>query len=137
MTNFFNRELYLRALGDIKFKKPVSLKKIVYSMVFIVIWSVPIILIFGFKLELWFVLIAFLPPLLLGNFASRPIFGGKNLLNFVKSLAIYIQEPAGWADLEAKSHPDEEYYYVEQEVWISRRRELKMLAGMRMEEDNV
>lgn len=130
MTNFFNRELFMYSLGDIKFKKPVSLRKVAYTTLFLIVWSTPIILIFGFQLNLFFVVIAFGPAIVLGNIGAKPLFGGKSLADFVKTTVNFIQEPKGWTDLEAKKQLTNEFF-VENEIWVSRRRELQYLADLK------
>ena len=52
MTNFFNRELFLYSLGDLKLRKPVSLKKAAYVVAFLVIWTLPFMLLTGFRLDI-------------------------------------------------------------------------------------
>lgn len=135
MTWFFSRELFMSALGDIKLSKPISLKKVAYTMFFLLAWTLPIFLIVGLNFSLPYLVLLFAPPLVLGNFAAKPVWGGKNLVNFVKSMLIYIREPKGWADLRGVKNPDDQYHYVEQEIWISRRRELFALAKARSEEN--
>lgn len=129
MTNFFNRELFMYALGDIRFKKPVSLKKAAYIIVFLIIWTIPIILIVGIQFNLVFLAILIVPPVLLGNFAGKPVWGGKSLLDFLKTIITFAKEPKGWTDLQ-NNDMKEDVYYVESEIWVSRRRELQLLADL-------
>jgi len=129
MTNFFNRELFMYSLGDIKFKKPVSLKKVGYTTVFLIIWTLPIVLIFGIHLNIFFASFALAPPIALGYYGSKPLFAGRSLLDFTKVSINYMREPKGWNDLYATNSFDDEYF-VESEIWISRRRELQELAQM-------
>lgn len=127
MTWFFNRELFMSALGDIKLSKPISLRKMGYTIAFFVFWTIPIILIFGLNFSLPYLVLLIAPPIALGHYASKPVWGGKNLIGFVKSLWQFFQEPKGWADLKPTNTPDNEDLYVENEIWISRRRELAKL----------
>lgn len=131
MTNFFNRELFMYSLGDIRFKKPVSLKKVAYTTAFLIIWTLPLILIFGIQLNVFFAAITLLPPFFLGNIASKPKFGGKTLIDWLKTTIKYIGEPKGWTDLNASKTLDSGVFFVEDEIWISRRRELQFLADLR------
>lgn len=131
MTNFFNRELFMYSLGDIRFKKPVSLKKVAYTTAFLIIWTIPIVLFFGFHLNLLFVAFALGPPFIMGNFASKPMFGGKTLIEWVKTTFRFMGEPKGWTDLNSSKTLDNGAFFVESEIWISRRRELQLLADMK------
>lgn len=128
MTWFFNRELFMSALGDIKLSKPISLKKMAYSIVFLIVWVVPILFISGLRFDLPFLVFLLAPPLVMGHFASKPVWGGKNLINWSKSLYNFlILEPQGWADLKPMDNPDNQVFFTEHEIWISRRRELNKL----------
>jgi hypothetical protein len=131
MTNFFNRELFMYSLGDIRFKKPVSLKKVAYTTVFLIIWTLPIVLIFGLHINLLFVALVLGPPFMMGNFASKPMFGGKTLIEWAKTAVQFMGEPKGWADLNPSKTLDNGTFFVESEIWISRRRELQILADLR------
>lgn len=136
MTNFFNRELMMYSLGDIKLKKPIALKKVAYVTGFIIVWSLPLILIFGLVLNVYYAILVIAPPLVLGHCASKPVWGGKGLIDFLKTLSTYISEPKIWTDLKPNKNPNKNKYYVESEIWISRRRELQLLADMR-EKQNI
>lgn len=131
MTNFFNRELFMYSLGDIKFQKPVSLKKVAYTTAFLIMWTLPIILIFGIHINIFFVFIVLAPPIVMGNIASKPMFGGKTLIEWVKSTVGFIGEPKGWTDLNPSKTLDSGMVFVENEIWIGRRRELQILADLR------
>lgn len=128
LTNFFNRELFMYSLGDIRFKKPIALKKVAYITGFLICWSIPIYLTFGvifnpFYFGVWLGL-----PIAAGHIASKPVFGGKGLLDFTKTLITFLGEPKGWTDFNPSSNLEDDVFFVEQEVWISRRRELTQLS---------
>ena len=131
MTNFFNREIMMYSLGDIKFKKPIALKKVAYVTGFVLIWSIPLILIFGLILKIQFIALVVAPPLILGHYASKPVWGGKGLIDFMQTLFTYMSEPKIWTDLKASKNSNKNKYYIESEIWISRRRELQLLADMK------
>lgn len=126
MTGFFKRELQMYALGDIKFRKPIAIKQVAYILGFFVVWSLPIVLLFGVVLHPAYAVLVILPPILLGTFATKPIFGGKTLIDFVKTAVMFLGEPKAWADL--KPYHQKEVYEVKSEIWVSRRRELQLLA---------
>jgi hypothetical protein len=131
MTNFFNRELFMYSLGDIRFKKPVSLRKVAYTTAFLIIWTLPIVLIFGIHFNIIYFALILAPPFLMGNFASKPMFGGKTLIEWAKSTVRFMGEPKGWTDLNPSKTLDSGQYFVESEIWISRRRELQYLMDQR------
>lgn len=129
MTGFFNRELFMYSLGDIRFKKPVSLKKVAYITVFLIIWVIPMFAIFGIIFTPAYLAIMFIPPIILGTFASRPVWGGgRGLLDFLKVLTGFMQQPKGWTDHNADNDLESQTFYIKDEIWISRRREMIKLA---------
>lgn len=133
-TNFFNRELMIYSLGDIKFKKPMALKRVAYITGFLILWSLPIFFIVGVYFNPFYFAFWLGVPIFAGHIASKPVFGGKGLIDFTKSLVGYVQEPKGWVDTNPTQMLDHEVYYVEQEMWISRRRELEKLAKLQSKE---
>lgn len=132
MTNFFNRELFMYSLGDIRFKKPVSLKKVAYTTLFLIFYTIPMFVIFGLQLSIFFFALAFGPPIIAGHYSTKPAFGGKTLPQFVGTICKFALEPKGWTDLNANPNIDEsEVLFIESEIWISRRRELRLLADIK------
>lgn len=120
------------SLGDIKFKKPVSLKKVMYMTLFLIIWTIPLFLIFGVILNPFYFIVLLAPPIVLANFASKPVWGGRGLFDFIKVLSRYIASPKSWADTKKADHLiDGEFFFVESNIWISRRRELQFLADLK------
>lgn len=129
LTNFFNRELFMYSLGDIKFKKPIALKKVAYITVFLIVWAIPIYLTIGVKFNPFYFAFWLGIPIVAGHVAAKPVFGGKGLIDFVKTLMTFLGEPKGWVDFNPTNTLESDVYYVEQEIWISRRRELERLAN--------
>lgn len=129
-TRFFSSESYVYSFGsDIKFKKPIPLNKMMYSIIFLIGWALPQIYLFGLNINLVYIAWLLAPPLLLANVATRPMFMGKNLFDFVNTMIEFVSEPKGSSDWW--SNPmKEETYEVSQEIWISRRRELNLLADI-------
>lgn len=131
MTNFFNRELMMYAFGDIKFKKPISLKLIAFTLGFLIVWVLPLFILFGIPTSPFTLVIYLAPPIVLGQLAVRPIFGGKTMMDFLKTAFVHLGEPRGWADGRPyNASSKEQTYSMGHEVWISRRRELALLADM-------
>lgn len=130
VTNFFNRELFMYSLGDIKFKKPIPLKKVAFITLFLIVWAIPIYFLIGVKFNPFFFAFWLGIPIAAGTVASRPVFGGKGLVDFVKTLMTYLGEPKGWTDFNPTNTLEEDTYYIEQEIWVSRRRELALLEAL-------
>lgn len=128
MTSFFNRELMMYSIGDIRLKSPISLRRVILTSLFGMFWSVPFILIFGLKLNLLGVALTFGPPVAFGVIASRPIFFGRNFFEFLSVMSKYVTEPKGWSDLKNDDSIEGEVYSIDYSVWISRRRELELLS---------
>lgn len=131
MTGFFNRELLLYSLGDVKMSRPIPLVRIGYTIAAIIVWTVPIWLLIGFHLNPYFFAIAFVPPVAFGIFATKPIFGGKTLIRFAITMIRYSMEPRGWTDLRENRDMGRDQYTTHHTTWISRRRELQILADMK------
>ncbi len=128
MTGFFRRELKMYALGDIKFKKPIAIKQVAIILALFIVWTLPLILIFGVQFNPLYAVFLIGPPIGLGIFATRPMFGGKTLFDFVKTAIVFLGEPKAWADF--KAFQPKETYTINSEIWIGRRRELQILADM-------
>lgn len=126
MTGFFKRELQMYALGDIKFKKPIPIKQVGFILGFFIVWSLPLILAFGFIMHPAYAVLLIAPPIVLGTFAIRPIFGGKTLIDFTRTAIRFLGEPKHWADL--KPWHSNETYEINTGIWIGRRREMQILA---------
>lgn len=130
MTSYFNRPMFMYSLGDIRFSKPIALKKLAYIIVAMILWALPLLLIFGIHLNVLYLALVIVPPFFIGNWMSKPSFGGMSFLNFAKVCLQYMNEPKGWADLRGTDEVEETEYYVQHETWISRRRELHYLADI-------
>lgn len=131
MTTFFNREMLLYALGDIKFKKPVSLKTAFYILLLGLMWTLPLVLIFGLQTNVYFLALILVPPVVIGVYATRPIFTEKTLDDFIVTLVKFLAEPKGWTDLYDNNEVGATEYKLAQEIWISRREELDYLAALK------
>ena len=128
-TELFNRPSYLYALGDLKLSRPISLKFAGYLLVFFMAWSLPLYLVLGLALNPFSLAFMFGPPFLLAQLSTKPLFGGKALLEFAGTLADFFSEPKGWLDGNS-SNMKEESFQIVNEIWIGRRRELQILADL-------
>lgn len=131
MTEFFTRGLKIYSFGDIQFKRPIALRQLLYGFLGVAVWSVPLILLLGFQFSPYFLFLTFGPPVFLGYYAIKPIYKGETLQELAKDVYVHLQEPKGWADFEPSNAKGTTEYYVEHEVWASRRRELQLLADIK------
>ena len=72
-TNLFHRDILLYAIGDWRLGAPLSMRRVGYTAFFAAIWIVPIVYIFGFHMNPYFLFLLALPPFYLGGAASKPI----------------------------------------------------------------
>lgn len=128
-TELFNRPSYLYALGDLKLSRPLSLKYAGYLLTFLVVWTVPLYIVLGVQLNIFYLAFLFVPPFILASLSTKPLFGGKALLEFAGTLADFFSEPKGWLDGN-NSNMREETFEIVNEIWIGRRRELQLLADI-------
>lgn len=130
LTNFFNRPIEMYSFGDISFKQPIALKKVIYILVGFLVYTLPMFFILGFKLDPIYFIILLGPPILIGEIGTKPIFSGKTLPDFVKTLAKFAAEPKAWLDLRSSNSFGKDIHYVDEEIWVGRRRELQILADL-------
>ena len=135
LTEFFKRAIIIYSLGDIKFSKPIARKKLAYIVAFYAIWALPLILIFGIPFNIYFVALVLVPPLVIGNYAAKPVWGGRGLMDYLKVTAKFISEPKGWTDLNPSKNLDRDTYFVDHRTWVSRRREYTYLANLKEKEE--
>lgn len=130
MTNFFNKDLFLYSLGDIKLSKPVSLKKVGFFLVGLIIWSFPIFSIFGLILDPIYLAFLFSVPILLGIIGDKPLFDGRNIFDATAIVVKFVFSDKCYTDTVASDTHLSPTFFIEQEIWISRRQELQELANM-------
>lgn len=130
MTSFFNRELFLYSLGDISLSKPVSLKKAGFLLIGLVIWALPLILIFGIQFNPFFLALALGPPILLAAAGDKPLFDGRGIFDATKVSLRYIGTKKCYTDFAVSDIHTKPEYFIQKEIWISRRRELMELAEL-------
>lgn len=126
-TTLFKREIWLYAIGDIKLSKPISLRKALYIIAFGAIWLPLIYFIFGIHLNVFYLIFAIAPPLILGNTAGKPIWGGMSLLGWLITQFHYLKAAPVYTDLEPNT-PVKTLKELNHEIWVSRRREMRYLA---------
>lgn len=135
LTQFFNREIMIYAFGDIKLKKPLPMKTFLWTVVGFACWALPILIIFGLRLEPIFLAIVVIPPIVFGRYASRPVFGGKTMFAWAQAQINYMTQPRGWSDFKVDNDQQDAVYNVSHEISVSRRRDLAYLTQLELEEN--
>ena len=130
MTSFFNRELFIYSLGDISLSKPVSLKKAGFFIMGMVVWTIPMVLIFGIHFNPFYLAFILLVPIVLAILGDKPVFDGRSLVDAIKVTFKYMFSKKCFTDLAVSDIHTNPEYFIEKEVWISRRRELQHLAAL-------
>lgn len=125
-TEFLNRPIYLYALGDIRLKNPVPLKKAAFILTGFIVYTVPLIMIFGLIMSPFYLAFILGPPIIVGSYATKPL-GGRTIFEHANVMVEWVSEPKGWTDFKANSMREEKHSIIS-EIWISRRRELNLLA---------
>lgn len=130
MTSFFNRELFLYSLGDISLSKPVSLKKAGFLMLGLMIWALPLILVFGIHFNPLYLALLIGPPVGLAALGDKPLFDGRGIIDAAKVTSRFIFSKKCYTDFTVSEIHTNPEFFIEKEVWISRRRELMELAEL-------
>lgn len=115
MTSMFNKELLLYSISDMRFKRPVRIMFILYSFALMLIWTLPLTLLL-FPFNVYTAVLAFAPPIALGNLMSKPIWGGKPFSHWIKAQLQFITKPKFYYDTVARKNINEQFqinnYYV-------------------------
>lgn len=130
MTSFFNRELFIYSLGDVSLSKPVSLKKAGFFLLGIVVWTIPLFLIFGLHFNPFYLAFILSFPAILALIGDKPLFDGRSIIDATKVTFKYLFSKKCFTDLAVSDIHTNPEYFIEKEVWISRRRELQHLAAL-------
>ena len=130
MTSFFNRELFLYSLGDISLSKPVSLKKAGFLILGLMIWTLPLVLVFGLIFNPFFLVIAIGPPIGLAAMGDKPLFDGRGIIDAARVTARYMGSKKCYTDFVVSDIHTKPEHFIQKEIWISRRRELMELAEL-------
>lgn len=119
------------ALGDFRLPAPVSLDFVGWLLGGIILYSIPLFLLIGMSnMTIFYAVIVFGPPIAIASLSTKPIFQGRNLVQFLIATYNYFNLPAGWVDLEGYESRKEMEFTVEHTTWVSRRREFLYLANL-------
>lgn len=127
-NNVFRSPSYIYALDDdIKFSKPIEIKKAWVIMLTFIIWVSAFVIIFGIKINIWYGIFLVVPPMLIGNFINKPVVQGRTIGGFARIFLSWRMEPRGFTDWEPNDMR-EEIYEVDYEYLVSRRKDMQILA---------
>lgn len=128
-TPFLQREKFMYSFGDIKFSTPKSLTKLMYTAIGFFIWGLPWLVLVPFSINPWYLALVFGPPVLFGQFASKPIFDGRMFQDWIKIMAGYMNRSHVFLDFRASNKPEVSIWSYYGETWVSRRDDIKLLIA--------
>jgi hypothetical protein len=109
-------EKKLYSLYDLSLPAPVSIRTVLIFVGVALPWSA---LLFFLQVPFsppWFILYPVL-PLAAAYFGNKPIFEGKNLIEYLQSRIKYVFQPNKYKRLEPYTEKPTETYTVNAEVW--------------------
>lgn len=138
-TKTLNRGSVVRTLGsDFVLPFAIAFEGLAYGFVGFLLWSLPILAVFGVKFSVWYAALVFAPPILLGYVGTLRlgIFGDRSIASFLSAMVtFFFVEPAGWLQLKPVSKEmtrgGEESKVATALLWVSRERDLVGLQAAR------
>ena len=128
MTRLFTKEMLLYSLFDISFKKPIRLVFLVYLILLLLIYSLPLtILLWPFNK--YSAMLIIIPPFLLASLMSKPIWGGKSFFSWFKCQLKYAFSPKRYYDGKGIRKINRKYF-VKHSYTVSRRKDFNKLFRM-------
>lgn len=128
MTRLFDKEMLIYSFFDIRLKKPARVVFILYFFVLAAIWTVPLLIIFPFNPYLLF--LEFGVPFAGASLMSKPIWGGKKFVSFLKTQLQYMRSSKYFYD--GKAGKKMVSYDIDNTILVSRRKDYEKL--MRLEQ---
>lgn len=101
MTNLFTKEILLYSIFDIRFKQPVRFMLLVYSIINMLIWSLPWFLVFMNNLNVYTVFWIFGPAFIMGWWMSKPVWNNKSFSSWASCQIKYLFGPKKYYDNRA------------------------------------
>lgn len=123
MTRLFDKELLIYSFADIRLKKPARVVWLLYFLILVVIWAVPIFM--WLPLTPYTLVLALGVPIGGASLMSKPIWGGKKFFDFMKCQIAFIGEPKIFYDCHAGTKLSD--YKINHTYQVSRRREYQKL----------
>lgn len=131
MTRLFRKEILLYSLFDLHFKTPVRLMFGVYFILLLLIWALPIFILF-WPPNVYVAAIALVIPYGLAQLMSKPIWGGKSFLKWLRCQIRYIRSPKAYYDTKPRGALRS--YTIDHTYIVSRARDFRKLFLLRKEE---
>lgn len=128
MTSLFTKELLLYSLFDFKFKRPVRIAFLMYVVLLLLIWSLPIALTFGVS-NVYLAVFAFVPPFPLAASMSKPIWGFKPFTHWFATQVKFLSSPKAYFDFVAL--PKLEKYNINHVYTLSRAKDYLKLYKLK------
>lgn len=119
MTRLFDKEMLIYSFADIRLKKPARVVWILYFLLLVLVWTVPLTKILPFNPYILF--IELIVPIGGASLMSKPIWGGKKFFDFMKTQFKYIFQPKVYYDCNAGTKLKS--YNINHNYQVSRRRE--------------
>lgn len=124
MTRLFDKEMLIYSFFDIKLKKPARVVFILYFLLLLVIWGVPMFILL--PLNPYTAALALGVPIAGASAMSKPIWGGKKFFDFLKCQARYLSSPKIFYDCYSGAKLEDTK--IDFDVQISRRRDYQKLV---------
>lgn len=118
MTSLFTKELLMYSMFDIQFARPVRLKYVAYLILWLIIWTTPILMLtwvpgpYG-----WIIAVA--PPFGMAHLMSQPVWGGKSFVQWFTTQINFISSPKTF--LDGKVSNEIGSYRIDNKYTVSRR----------------
>lgn len=122
-TDFFKREKKLYALGDIALTRPISFKLAGNILLFLGLWTFPIVKIFGMGALIsspYVAIITLGPAIGMGFLVSKPnaIFNHKSFYTWILCNIKYALSPKYWCDMKSSTINNGDKVNGDFRVWI-------------------
>lgn len=132
MTNLFTKEILLYSLFDLKFKRPVRFMLFVYLILTLLLWAVPLFfLVFKNHLNPYSTAFMIIPPIVIANMMSKPIWNNKSFFSWFKCQIKFIFSAKHYYDNRAIKFPS--FLKFNNQFTVSRTRDFYKLYMIQKE----
>lgn len=132
MTNLFTKEILLYSLFDLKFKRPVRFMLFVYLILTLLLWAVPLFfLVFKNHLNPYSTAFMIIPPIVIANMMSKPIWNNKSFFSWFKCQIKFIFSAKYYYDNRAIKFPS--FLKFNNQFTVSRARDFYKLYMIQKE----
>lgn len=135
MTGLFKKEMLIYSLFDIRLDRPL---KVVFLLYLILITPIPAYLtwwlLWGRINAVWVLALMFGPSIFVANLMSKPIYGGKSFMDWLKTMVNFILSPKHFYDHIGGSALETER--IDSRFLMCRRNDYLRLLELKQEEAN-